>query len=141
LGGVILQLVAALLGLALLAFQYYQGAYATPRKIIATSQGDSERPYSPNITSDVADSLWAYDRPGILWSIGAGLAVGIAEMVSFFVSSMGVPAVHSIPVIIGGSVLFGTVLGFVLLGENLSPRGWCGVLMLVAGIGLVGSDG
>jgi hypothetical protein len=118
LGGVILQFVAALLGLVLLAFQYYHGANSAPTKIITTSQGDSSFPYIPTTSTDPAYSLWMYDRPGILWSIGAGLAVGIAEMVSFFVSSMGVPAVHSIPVIIGGSVL-----------------------LLVAGIGLVGSDG
>lgn len=41
------------------------------------------------------------DKDGIMWSICAGLAVGAAEMLSFFVSGMGVPVTHSIPVIIG----------------------------------------
>lgn len=112
LGGVILQFVAALLGILLLTYtQIFHG-----------------------------DEKLHYDRDGIVWSICAGAAVGVAEMLSFFVSGMGVQAVQSIPVIIGGSVLFGTVLGYALLKENLSSRGWFGVLMLVAGICLVGTD-
>lgn len=39
-----------------------------------------------------------YDRHGILWSVFAGLAVGTAEMLSFCVSGMGVPASQSIPI-------------------------------------------
>jgi drug/metabolite transporter (DMT)-like permease len=61
-------------------------------------------------------------------------------MISFCVSGMGVQAMQSIPVIIGGSVLFGTVLGFLALGETLTVRGWSGVLMISIGISLVGMD-
>ena len=107
------------------------------------SQQTQQQPFSPTTTTTTyscSSKLPHYDRPGIFWSVCAGVAVGIAEMISFLVSSMGVPAVHSIPVIIGGSVLFGTLLGFVLLQENLSPRGWFGVLLLVGGIALVGTD-
>lgn len=39
-----------------------------------------------------------YDRSGIQWAMCAGLAVGIAEMLSFCVSGMGVPVTHSIPI-------------------------------------------
>jgi transporter family protein len=112
LGGVVLQFVAALLGIILLT---YTQLFHREEKL-------------------------HYDREGIVWSICAGAAVGVAEMLSFFVSGMGVQAVQSIPVIIGGSVMFGTVLGYLLLKENLSFRGWLGVLMLVAGICLVGTD-
>jgi bacterial/archaeal transporter family protein len=130
LGGVVLQFVAALLGLVLLTLQ------------MAQSEPSQQQPFSPttSTTTPYSSKLPHYDRPGIFWSVCAGVAVGIAEMLSFLVSSMGVPAVHSIPVIIGGSVLFGTLLGFVLLQENLSPRGWFGVLLLVGGIALVGTD-
>jgi hypothetical protein len=38
----------------------------------------------------------------------------MAEMISFVVSGMGVPAVQTIPIIIGGSVMFGTILGMLV---------------------------
>ena len=81
-----------------------------------------------------------YNREGVQWSICAGLAVGTAEMLSFCVSGMGVPATHSIPIIIGGSVMFGSLLGMLVLGEEMMLHGWSGVAMLVTGIGLVATD-
>lgn len=114
LGGVILQLVAALLGCCLLGF------------LIVKEGGTAE--------------VVSYDMEGIHWAILAGLAVGTAEIVSFFVSSLGVQAMQSIPIIIGGSVMFGTVLGAVALHEELSYRGWLGVFLISIGISLVGLD-
>lgn len=73
LGAVILQFVAAIMGSCLLG-----GLMLT---------GDGMKLHA--------------DKQGIMWSICAGLAVGAAEMLSFFVSGMGVPVTHSIPVIIG----------------------------------------
>ena len=108
-----MQLVAALLGGCLLLF-------------LVIKEGGSE--------------VITYDIEGIQWAILAGLAVGTAEIVSFFVSSLGVQAMQSIPVIIGGSVLFGTVLGAVALNEELSFRGWLGVILISLGISLVGMD-
>ena len=118
LGGVILQLVAALLGGCLLTFLIFQ----------ETHKG-----------GDVGNIV-AFDKEGIFWAVLAGLAVGTAEIVSFLVSSMGVQAMQSIPVIIGGSVLFGTVIGALALHEDLSMRGWGGVLLISIGISLVGLD-
>ena len=111
LGGVILQLVAALLGTCLLGVLLWQ-----------------------------TDEEMFFDREGISWAILAGLAVGSAEILSFIVSGMGVQAMQSIPIIIGGSVLFGTVLGFVALHEMLTYRGWVGVMLIAGGIALVGTD-
>ena len=39
-----------------------------------------------------------FDRSGINWSILAGVAVGSAEMLSFFVMGMGVQATQAIPI-------------------------------------------
>lgn len=75
LGGVILQFVAAIMGSGLLG--------------ILMVAGDGMKLHA--------------DKDGIKWSICAGLAVGVAEMLSFFVSGLGVPVTHSIPVIIGTS--------------------------------------
>lgn len=114
LGGVILQFVAALLGTALLAALVFKG-------------------------DDALQDI-EYDKNGIFWACCAGLAVGCAEMLSFFVSSIGVEATQSIPIIIGGSVVVGAVLGLIMLGENMMFHGWSGIGMLVIGIGLVATD-
>ena len=63
-----------------------------------------------------------------------------AEMVSFVVSGMGVPATQFIPIIIGGSVMFGSVLGVMTLGEVVMLHGWSGVAMLCVGIVMVATD-
>lgn len=113
LGGVILQFVAAILGSVLLgALIWKQGGY-------------EDMPC---------------DTEGITWAVFAGMAVGAAEILSFIVSGMGVQAMQSIPIIIGGSVLFGTTLGFTVLKESLSCRGWSGVFLIAMGITLVGID-
>jgi transporter family protein len=113
LGGVILQFVAALLGSVLLG-------------ILIWKQGGYED--------------MPCDLEGVSWAVGAGAAVGAAEILSFIVSGMGVQAMQSIPIIIGGSVLFGTTLGFTVLKESLSCRGWSGVFLIAVGITLVGID-
>mmetsp|Transcript_11825 Transcript_11825/g.32799 ORF Transcript_11825/g.32799 Transcript_11825/m.32799 type:complete len:234 (-) Transcript_11825:56-757(-) len=112
LGGVILQFVAAILGCVLLS-------------ILVLKEGWEDM---------------NYDRSGIFWAIWAGIAVGAAEILSFVVSGMGVQSMQSIPIIIGGSVLFGTVLGYSVLHEILTYRGWFGVGLIAVGIGLVGTD-
>ena len=112
LGGVILQFVAAIIGLVLLLILTY---------------GPSEE-------------QMFYDNCGIYYSVLAGISVGAAEIISFTVSGMGVPATQSIPIIIGGSVFFGTVLGKIFLGEMLSLTGWLGVLLIAVGIVLVATD-
>lgn len=113
LGGVILQFVAAILGTCLLT-------------ILLWKDGGAE---------DLD-----YDFDGIKWSVCAGIAVGLAEIVSFVVSGLGVPASKSIPVIIGGSVGCGVLLGLFLLREALGYRGWTGVVLIISGVALVGSD-
>jgi uncharacterized membrane protein len=112
LGGVILQFVAASLGSLLLSIMICRG-----------------------MGSEIH-----YDKKGVSWSIGAGFWVGTAEIVSFVVSGMGVPATQFIPIIIGGSVMFGSVLGVVTLGETVMFHGWSGVAMLCIGIAMVATD-
>ena len=81
-----------------------------------------------------------YDRSGLFWSCMAGLSVGTAEIISFWLSGIGVSATQSIPIIIGGSVVFGAVLGVVALGEKFMLLGWCGVALLVTGVAFVALD-
>lgn len=79
-------------------------------------------------------------RHGILYSIFAGLFVGAAEILSFQVSATGALASQSVPVMIGGSVAIGSILGAVLLRERMSLQGWFGVFMVVAGVACVAMD-
>ena len=112
LGGVFLQVVAATLGGMLFAIKIFVG------------QGSSI----------------VTQKSGVIWSIVAGLAVGAAEILSFYVSSKGVQAMQSIPVIVGGSVLLGTLLGRVWLKEVISTKAWIGVFLISIGIGLTASS-
>jgi len=73
LGGVILQVVAAVIGLILLLF----------------------------LTYGPAQEELFYDSHGVIFAILAGVSVGIAEIISFSVNGMGVQATQSIPIIIG----------------------------------------
>ena len=81
-----------------------------------------------------------YDRNGLIWSVATGLVVGLAKMLSFCVSGLRVPATKSIPVIIGGSVMFGAVLRLIVLGEKLMLQGWSGIALLVTGVIFVAID-
>jgi len=116
LGGVILQFVACLLGVGLLVFDRRKSDY--------------------NVWQELKES----DRVGMIWCCGAGLAVGTAEMLSFYVSSLGVSASQSIPVIIGGSVVFDVILGVSFLNESFGLKAMLGVPVIVAGISSVASS-
>ncbi|KAL3906713.1 MAG: hypothetical protein SGARI_003875 [Bacillariaceae sp.] len=110
LGGVVLQFVAAIFGTMLLTGIMIEGATLNA------------------------------DKAGIFWACLAGVAVGAAELLSFGVSGMGVQATQSIPILIGGSVMFGAVLGIFMLGETLELQGWAGVILLMSGIAFVATD-
>jgi len=114
LGGVILQFVAALFGAVLLS------------TIVLKSDGGF--------------GTLEYTSDGVFWSVFAGLSVGLAEMISFFVMGIGVPAVQAIPIVIGGSVFFGGILGYFALHETMSTQGIVGTLLLILGIALVSTD-
>ena len=79
-------------------------------------------------------------KSGLVWSLAAGAAVGGAELLSFVINGMGVQATQSIPVIVGGSILIGTILGRLWLQERLTRTGWIGVILIALGIVLVGMD-
>lgn len=75
---------------------------------------------------------------GIWFAVLAGIFVGLAEILSFYVFSRGVPASTGIPVIVGGTVAAGVALGAIFLGESLRPADYLAVAMIVAGIVLLG---
>ena len=68
----------------------------------------------------------------------AGLGVGLAEILTFVVFQRGVPASVGTPVIVGGSVLLTALLGWLVRREALSGAQLAGLLLIVAGIVLLG---
>ncbi|NCA84083.1 MAG: hypothetical protein EOM83_00740 [Clostridia bacterium] len=74
---------------------------------------------------------------GVWYAVLAGVFVGLAEIFSFVVFAKGVDASTGIPIIIGGSVVVGAVIGFLFLKESLPPTQLVGLLLIVAGVVLV----
>ena len=118
LGGALLQFVAAIFG----------GLLYFIRQVVFRS-------------SSTATLFPSTPRGGVLWSVAAGLFVGVAELLSFVVNGMNVPATKSVPVIVGGSVLFGTLLGAVWLKEKMSKSIWVGAFLIASGIACIGASG
>jgi transporter family protein len=78
---------------------------------------------------------------GIAFAIFAGIAVGLAEITAFYAFSRGVSASAGIPVMVGGTVLVGVLLGLLVLREQITLLQGLGVVLLIAGIALVARTG
>ena len=109
LGAVILQAVALLLGGVALLFLKWKGVPVS---------------FSPK---------------GIFYAVLAGVFVGLAEITSFYVFSKGINASVGIPVIVGGTVLVGAVLGIVFLKESVSWIQLAGIACILAGVAILAS--
>jgi bacterial/archaeal transporter family protein len=106
-GAVILQVVAALLGLVVL---FYLKWKQVPLDISAK---------------------------GISFAVLAGVAVGLAEITSFYLFSRGVAVSSGLPVVLGGSVIVGTAMGMLFLRETISPLQVLAIVMIVAGVAIL----
>lgn len=76
-------------------------------------------------------------QKGVWFAVLAGVFVGLAEITSFFVFSKGISASVGIPIIIGGSVVVGAVLGLTFLKETLNPIHILAILLIVGGVVLL----
>lgn len=102
-GAVILQAVAALVGVIILIFL----------KMI----------HMPLVIS----------QKGIWYAVGAGVMIGLAEITAFFLYSKGIPASVGIPIIVSGSIVVGAALGVIFLKEYLTPLQYLAIAMTIAG--------
>lgn len=107
LGAVILQAVALLLGCALL--------------IYLKQTGDQ----------------FSFSSKGILYAVLAGLAVGVAEILTFMVFEKGIAVSIATPVIIGSSVVVSSVLGILFLRETISLIQLFALALIAGGIMLL----
>src|SRR5690606_24885729 len=107
-GAVVLQFVAALIGLGILSYLYV----TTPTALIVSSRG-------------------------VLLSVLAGVAIGMVEILSFFIYGRGMAVAIGNPLIVGGSLLVTTGVGLGLLREHLSPPQLIAVGLIILGIALL----
>lgn len=107
LGAVILQIVAALVGGIILL-------------VIKMTHGSFE-----------------ISQKGVWFAVFAGITVGLAEITSFYMFSKGVPASTGIPIIVGGSILVGALLGLLFLKETINPIHYIAILLIIAGVVLL----
>ena len=73
-------------------------------------------------------------QKGIVYAVLAGLCVGSAEIASFFLFSKGVTVSTGTAIIIGGSVIFTTLLGMIFLKEQLTPLHFLAIILVVIGV-------
>lgn len=108
LGAVILQFVAAFLGLGYLLYQ----------------SGSS------------LGTLQVSTR-GVWLAVVAGAAIGLVEILTFVIYGRGVAVAVGNPLIVGGSLLVTTTVGIVLLREDLSPLQMLAIVLVAAGVFLL----
>ena len=107
---VVLQVVATIIGSAALLFLYLRGTTFPP------------------VTGK-----------GLGFAIMAGAAVGLAEILSFYVYSRGLPVSIGTPLIVGGTVVVGSLLGIAFLHEVLKPSQCIGFVLMAIAIALLTS--
>lgn len=107
LGAVILQIVAALFGGAYAIYLYFSGHH------------------------------FPITTKGTLFAVGAGAAIGVAEILTFVVYSKGAPTSMATPIIMGGSILIAALIGAFALREGLGGMQLLGVVCVIAGVALI----
>ncbi len=105
LGAVVLQFVAAFLGLGLLL-------------VMRAGSGEALQ----------------VSARGVWLAVAAGVAIGMVEILSFFVYGRGIPVAVGNPLIIGGSLVVTTGVGILLLREAVNPIQVVAVGVILAGV-------
>lgn len=109
LGAVVLQFVAAFLGLGLLLVLRVRDA--TPLLVSGR---------------------------GVMLAVAAGVAIGLVEILTFSIFSRGVPVAVGNPLIVGGSLLVTSLVGVLLLREVLTPAQILALVLITSGVALLG---
>src|SRR5690606_34111612 len=105
LGAVVLQFVAAFIGLGLLL----------------ASQAQS-------------DSSLIWSGRGLLLATLAGVAIGLVEILAFFIYGRGVLVAVGNPLIVGGSLIVTTAIGVFLLRETINLAQAAAILLITGGV-------
>lgn len=76
-------------------------------------------------------------KKGFVYSAIAGLMVGLAEITSYYVYSKNVNASVGIPIIIGGTILFGAIISWIYLKEEINFRQIIAISFILIGVFLL----
>jgi transporter family protein len=105
LGAVLLQFVAAFLGLALLLY----------------------------LRAGAGEPLLVTGRGAVL-AVLAGVAIGFVEILTFFIFGRGIPVAVGNPLIVGGSLIVTTGVGVALLRERITSLQALAIVLLIVGV-------
>ncbi len=78
---------------------------------------------------------------GIWQAALAGLCVGLAEILTFVLYTRGVSVSVGTPLIVGGSLVVVTLLGWLFLREELNFLQLAGIILVIIGMVLISSGG
>lgn len=109
LGAVVLQFVAAFLGLGLLLISRARAA----APLVVTARG-------------------------VTLAVLAGLAIGVVEILTFNIFGRGVPVAFGNPLIVGGSLIVTSLVGILLLREVITPAQVVALILITSGVVLLG---
>ena len=107
LGAVVLPFIAALIGLALLIYMKINGSH-----IFSTPKG-------------------------IGLAVGAGVAIGLVEILTFFIYGRGLEVSVGNPLIIGGSLVVTTAAGVLFMREDINAMQLVAIALIAAGVALM----
>ena len=74
---------------------------------------------------------------GVSLAVLAGVAIGVVEILTFVIYGRGVAVAVGNPLIVGGSLLVTTGIGWLLLRETLNPWQVFAVLCIVGGVAVL----
>lgn len=74
---------------------------------------------------------------GVTLAILAGVAIGLVEILTFFIYGAGVAVAVGNPLIIGGSLVVTTSVGILVLRETTNPLQLGGVVLIMIGLALL----
>ncbi len=81
-----------------------------------------------------------FQSKGVIYSVAAGVFVGLAEITMFVVFSKGLSISSGTAIVTGGTVVFGLVIGLFFFKEVLSLQQFIGIASITLGIFLL-ADG
>lgn len=76
-------------------------------------------------------------KTGLLYAIGAGISIAIFTVLLTFLFSRAENVSFIMPVLYGGTIVLGALVGVLLFREALSPVGMAGIFLISAGISCV----
>ncbi len=83
----------------------------------------------------VSQSVSMHATPkGVALAISAGIAIGLVEILTFIIYGKGVPVAVGNPLIIGGSLVVTTGVGILFLRESISLIQLVGILLIIGGL-------